>query len=128
MKRDTKEEDGDPSCSVGQKDQPTPARWTTVPRTMFNGWPEVSFCHQELAPLRVAKAQEFRLDGRIKIMDWTEKQIKECHEARMEGRLVLHQKYHPIVMALKGNLTLPKVHGISHQKASVPDVSQGDHN
>ena len=26
----------------------------------------------------------------------------------------------------QGNLTLPKVHGISHQKASIPEVSQGD--
>ena len=27
---------------------------------------------------------------------------------------------------LKGNLTLSKVHGISHKKASVPEVGQGD--
>ena len=41
-KRDAKEEDGDPSYFVGQKDQPTQARWTAVPGTMFNGQPEVS--------------------------------------------------------------------------------------
>ena len=42
VERDAKEEDGDSSYSVGQKDQPTQARWTTVPGTMFNGRPEVS--------------------------------------------------------------------------------------
>ena len=42
MKRDAKEENDDPSYSIGQKDRPTQARWTTVPETMFDGWPEVS--------------------------------------------------------------------------------------
>ena len=31
-----------------------------------------------IAPLRVAKARMFRMDGRIEIVDWTKKQILEC--------------------------------------------------
>ena len=38
-----------------------------------------------IAPLRVAKARTFRVDGRIEIMDWTKKQILECHKARLKG-------------------------------------------
>ena len=38
-----------------------------------------------IAPLRVAKARTFRLDGSIDIVDWTKKQILECHEARLKG-------------------------------------------
>ena len=70
--------------------------------------------NKKLAPLRVAKAPDFRLDGRIKIMDWTEKQIKECHEARMEGRQVW--KYPPGVMALKEILHYQKFMGFLIKK------------
>ena len=52
-------------------------------------------------PLRVAKAQKFRPDGRIEIMDWTEEQVMDCHNARMKRQQVLHQRYHPGMMALK---------------------------
>ena len=38
-----------------------------------------------LVPLRIAKARKFKLDGRIEIMDWTEEQVTDCHNARMEG-------------------------------------------
>ena len=38
-----------------------------------------------IAPLRVVKARTFRLDGRIKIVDWMKEQIWECHEARLKG-------------------------------------------
>ena len=34
-----------------------------------------------LVPLRVVKAQKFKPDGRIKIMDWTEEQVMDCHNA-----------------------------------------------
>ena len=54
-----------------------------------------------IAPLRVAKAQTFRLDGRIEIMDWMEEQVRDCHNARMKGQQVLHQRYCPGMMALK---------------------------
>ena len=54
-----------------------------------------------IAPLRVAKARTFKPDGRIKIMDWTEEQVRDCHNARMKGRQVLHQRYRPRMMALK---------------------------
>ena len=54
-----------------------------------------------LVPLRVAKARKFKPDGRIKIMDWTEEQVMDCHNARMEGWQVLHQRYCPGIMALK---------------------------
>ena len=47
MKRDAKEEDGDPNYSIGQKDRPTQARWMTVPGTMFNGQPEISSYRQD---------------------------------------------------------------------------------
>ena len=54
-----------------------------------------------IVPLRVAKAQKFRPDGRIKIMDWMEEQVMDCHNARMKGQQVLHQRYRPGMMALK---------------------------
>ena len=54
-----------------------------------------------IAPLTVAKARTFKLDGRIEIMDWTEEQVRDCHNARMKGRQVLHWRYHPGMMALK---------------------------
>ena len=54
-----------------------------------------------IAPLRVAKARTFRPDGRIEIVDWTEEQVRDCHNARMKGWQVLHQRYHPRMMALK---------------------------
>ena len=38
-----------------------------------------------ITPLKVAKAQTFRLDGRIEIVDWTEKQVMDCHNARLKG-------------------------------------------
>ena len=31
---------------------------------------------EKLVPLKVVKDQEFKTDGRIEIIDWTEKQIK----------------------------------------------------
>ena len=54
-----------------------------------------------IAPLRVAKAQTFKLDGRIELMDWTEEQVRDCHNTRMKGWQVLHRRYHPGMMALK---------------------------
>ena len=54
-----------------------------------------------IAPLRVAKARTFRLDGRIKIVDWTKKQILECHKARLKGQQVVHHRFGPGMMALK---------------------------
>ena len=54
-----------------------------------------------IIPLRVAKAQKFRPDGRIEIVDWTEEQVMDCHNARMKGRQVLHRRYRPGMMALK---------------------------
>ena len=54
-----------------------------------------------LVPLRVAKARKFRPDGRIEIVDWMEEQVMDCHNTRMEGWQVLHQRYHPGMMALK---------------------------
>ena len=54
-----------------------------------------------IAPLRIAKARAFRTDGRIEIVDWTKKQIMECHEARLKGQQVVHHRFHPRMMALK---------------------------
>ena len=54
-----------------------------------------------IAPLRVAKARTFKPDGRIEIVDWMEEQVRDCHNARMKGRRVLHQRYRPGMMALK---------------------------
>ena len=54
-----------------------------------------------IAPLRVAKARAFRMDGRIEIVDWTKKQILECHEARLKGQQVVHRRFLPGMMALK---------------------------
>ena len=54
-----------------------------------------------IAPLRVAKARAFRMDGRIEIVDWMKKQILECHEARLKGQQVVHHRFHPGMMALK---------------------------
>ena len=54
-----------------------------------------------LIPLRVVKAQKFKPDGRIEIVDWTEEQVMDCHNDRMEGQQVLHQRYRPGMMALK---------------------------
>ena len=80
-----------------------------------------------IAPLRVVKARTFKLDGRIEIVDWTEEQVRDCHNARMKRQQVLQLKVPSQDDGFKGNPTLPKVHGISHQKASVPEVGQGDH-
>ena len=54
-----------------------------------------------IAPLRVVKARTFRMDGRIEIVDWTKKQILECHEARLKGQQVVHSRFCPRMMALK---------------------------
>ena len=54
-----------------------------------------------IASLRVAKARTFKPDGRIEIVDWTEEQVRDCHNARMKRRQVLHRRYHPGMMALK---------------------------
>ena len=54
-----------------------------------------------IAPLRVVKARMFRVDGRIEIVDWTKKQILECHEARLKGQQVVHCRFHPGMVALK---------------------------
>ena len=54
-----------------------------------------------VAPLRVAKARAFRMDGRIEIVDWTKKHILECHEARLKGQQVVHCRFYPRMMALK---------------------------
>ena len=43
-----------------------------------------------IAPLRVAKAQTFKPDGRIEIVDWMEEKVRDCHNTRMKGRQVLH--------------------------------------
>ena len=57
--------------------------------------------HRTITPLRVAKARKFRPDGRIEIVDWTEEQVMDCHNARMKRQQVLHQRYCPGMMALK---------------------------
>ena len=54
-----------------------------------------------IAPLRVAKARAFRMDGRIEIVDWTKKQILEYHKARLKGQQVVHHRFRPGMMALK---------------------------
>ena len=54
-----------------------------------------------IAALRVAKARTFRVDRRIEIVDWTKKQILECHEARLKGQQVVHHRFCPVMMALK---------------------------
>ena len=54
-----------------------------------------------ITPLRVAKARTFRLDSRIEIVDWTEEQVRDCHNTRMKGQQVLHWRYRPRMMALK---------------------------
>ena len=43
-----------------------------------------------IAPLRVAKAQTFKPDGRIEIVDWMEEKVRDCHNTRMKGQQVLH--------------------------------------
>ena len=124
--RDTKEEDGNPSYSVGQKDRPTQARWTTVPGTMFKSRPEVSSYRQDSRTFEGSEGLKIQtgwqnrdhgLDGR------TSHRLSQCQNGRTAGAS-------PEVPSrndgFKGNLTLPKVHRISHQKASVPEVSQGD--
>ena len=126
MKRDTKEEDGDPSYSIGQKDRPTQARWTTVPGTMFNGQPEVSSYRQNYHTFEGSKGSNIQtgwqnrdrgLDGR------TSQGLSQCQNERMAGASPKVPSWDD---GFKENLTLPKVHGISHQKASVPEVGQGD--
>ena len=57
--------------------------------------------NRTIAPLRVAKARTFKPDGRIEIVDWMEEQVRDCHNARVKGRQVLHQRNHPGMMALK---------------------------
>ena len=57
--------------------------------------------NRTIAPLRVAKAQTFRPDGRIEVVDQTEEQVMDCHTTRMKGRQVLHRRYHPGMMALR---------------------------
>ena len=54
-----------------------------------------------ITPLRVAKTRTFKLDGRIKIVDWMEEKVRDCHNARMKGRQVLHWRYRPGMMTLK---------------------------
>ena len=54
-----------------------------------------------IAPLRVVKAQTFRPDGRIEVVDQMEEQVMDCHNTRMKGRQVLHRRYHPGMMALR---------------------------
>ena len=51
--------------------------------------------NRTITPLRVAKAQTFRPDGRIEIVDWMKEQVMDCHNARMKGQQVLHRKYRP---------------------------------
>ena len=57
--------------------------------------------YRTIAPLRVAKARTIKPDGRIEIVDWTEEQVRDCHNTRMKGRQVLHRRYCPGMMALK---------------------------
>ena len=56
--------------------------------------------NRTIAPLRVVKAGTFKPDGRIEIVDWMEEQVRDCHNTRMKGQQVLHQRYHPRMMAL----------------------------
>ena len=57
------------------------------------------------------------LDGR------TSHGLSQCQNERTAGS---SPEVPPWNDGFKGNLTLPKVHGISYQKASVPEVGQGD--
>ena len=128
MKRDAKEEGSDPSCSVGQKDRPTPVRWTTVPRTMFNGRPEVSFCRQETKTFEGSKGSRIQIgwQNQDRGLDRkTNQGVSRCQNGRTTGDSPEVPTWND---GLKGNLTLPKVHGVSHLKASIQEVSQGDRN
>ena len=69
-----------------------------------------------IAPLRVAKARMFRLDGRIQIVDWMKKQILKCHEARLKGQQVVYHRFCPGMMALKEIRHLQKFMGFLIRK------------
>ena len=93
---------------------------------MFNGRPEVSSYRQDYRTFEGSEGsniqtewqnQDRGLDGR------TSQGLSQCQNERTAGAS-------PEVLSrddgFKGNLTLLKVHRISHQKASIPEVGQGD--
>ena len=85
---------------VKRTDQPRKGRLQYQGPCLMAGqrYPHVD---RTIAPLRVAKARMFRVDGRIEIVDWMKKQILECNKARLKGQQVVHRRFHPGMMALK---------------------------
>ena len=84
--------------------------------------------NSKLTPFRVVKAQQFKSDDRIKnhgLDRKTNQRVPQYQNGRMTGASLEVPSRDD---GLKGNLTLSKVHEISHLKASIPEVSQGDHN
>ena len=69
-----------------------------------------------IAPLRIAKTRVFRVDRRIEIVDWTKKQILECHNTRLKGQQVVHSSFRPGIMALKGIRHYQKFMGLLIRK------------
>ena len=115
-----------PAILLVRKTDPTQARWTTVPGTMFNGWPEVSSYRQDSRTFEGSEGskiqtglqnQDHGLDRR------TSHGLSQHQNERMAGA---SPEVRPRNDGFKRNPTLPKVHGISHQKASIQEVGQGD--
>ena len=100
-KREAKEENGTPAfLMVKRTDQPRQGglQYQGPCLMASQRYPHID---RTIAPLRVAKARLFRVDGRIKIVEWRKKQILECHEARLKWQQVVHHRFRPGIMALK---------------------------
>ena len=95
---------------------------------MFNGRPEVSFCRQEIRTLESSKGSRIQIGWQNQDRGLDKKANQGVSQSQ-NGRTAGDSLEVPTQNeGLKGNPTLPKIHGISHPKASIPEVSQGECN
>ena len=95
---------------------------------MFNGWPEVSFRQQETCTLESSEGSRIQIGWQNRDRGLDKKTNQGVSQSQI-GRTAGDSPEVPTQNeGLKGYPTLPKIHGMSHPKASIPEVSQGECN
>ena len=93
---------------------------------MFNGWPEVSSYRQDHCTFEGSEGSNIQTGWQNRDCGLDRRTSQGLSQCKNERTAAASPKVPSQDDGFKGNLTLPKVHGISHQKASVPEVGQED--
>ena len=92
---------------------------------MFNGQPEVSSYQQDYHTFEGSEGSNIQTGWQNRDCGLDRRTSQGLSQRQNERTAGASPKVPSRDDGFKGNLTLPKVHRISHQKASIPEVGQG---